>query len=849
LTCPDTGHAVTYGYDSTAGGNRGVGRRTSMTNSGASVSWVYDPRGRVTSEVRSIYGSGGGTFVTASAYDAADRVTSVTYPDGEVVSYTYTAQGPVDTVSGTATYVGATQYNALGQVELRKLGSPAGVLSTDYIYRTDNFRLQWLKTGTVSPFEGLQKLEYAYDAAGNVDWLKDWKAGAPQLQDFTYDSQDRLIGAVATGGSTGTYNETYVYAPNGNLTSKTGVGSYTYNAPASGCSAGTPGTKPHAVQQAGSNTYSYDCNGNLTGRTVAGVNSALVYDTENRLTGVSGGSVASFAYDADGGRVKATFGSGDSASITAYAGSRYEQTTRYQETFDDGLAQGWTASSGTWAVTSSRYQQSATTSNTNSYRAVAQSGPLFYRWVVNYTSGTSAGLYLMASAGTGTERGNGYRIWQDATTVKIYENAANVATLRASFAAANAAGQSHSYSVFYDPATGRLQVARDGVTLGSWIDTTPLTTGAYLSLRTDGSNVQFDDIAVSDVVKYYEAGGTRVAVRKGGAVSYLFGDHLGSTSVTTSASGVRTGELWYKPWGESRGTPYGTTPTTYRYTGQREDASLGLYFYGARYYDSALGRFVQPDTLVPSPSDPQSLNRYSYVGNNPLNLVDPTGHMQQCPDCGGSATPVVILDPNRVNPDEQRRILLAWYDAHPGYNPATDPVLNGQSQAQPLDLATTQALLTMEYGLWQMDNGDRSGLDTVGAGLLAAVVILGPGVDSGILGGNQEPTTYRGGAYGKMQTKGLEAHHIPADSTTGIPTKLGPAIQMERSNHRSTSSWGPGTAADAFRAKIKALVDEGSMRDAMAIEIWDVRRVAGSKYNSAIQEMLDYAKSAGFITK
>jgi hypothetical protein len=73
-----------------------------------------------------------------------------------------------------------------------------------------------------------------------------------------------------------------------------------------------------------------------------------------------------------------------------------------------------------------------------------------------------------------------------------------LAALHASFAAANAAGQSHSYSVFYDPATGKLQVGRDGVTLGSWTDTTPLTTGAYVSLRTDASTVQFDDIAVSD---------------------------------------------------------------------------------------------------------------------------------------------------------------------------------------------------------------------------------------------------------------------------------------------------------------------------------------------------------------
>ena len=172
--------------------------------------------------------------------------------------------------------------------------------------------------------------------------------------------------------------------------------------------------------------------------------------------------------------MKASFGSGDAAVIMAYAGSLYEQTTRYQESFDDGLAQGWTAASGTWAVTSNRYQQSNTTlNNTNTYRAVAQAGPLFYHWVATYTSGTNAGLYLFASAGTGTERGNGYRIWQDGGYVRLYENAANVATLRASFTASNAAGQTHSYNVFYDPATGKLSLSRDGVALGSWIDTTP----------------------------------------------------------------------------------------------------------------------------------------------------------------------------------------------------------------------------------------------------------------------------------------------------------------------------------------------------------------------------------------
>jgi len=78
--------------------------------------------------------------------------------------------------------------------------------------------------------------------------------------------------------------------------------------------------------------------------------------------------------------------------------------------------------------------------------------------------------------------------------------------------------------------------------------------------------------------------------------------------------------------GEGRGPPRsGTTPTTYRYTEQRWEAGLGLYFYRARWYDPALGRFAQPDTVVPEPKNPQALNRYSYVGNNPLKYIDPTG--------------------------------------------------------------------------------------------------------------------------------------------------------------------------------------------------------------------------------
>jgi len=68
------------------------------------------------------------------------------------------------------------------------------------------------------------------------------------------------------------------------------------------------------------------------------------------------------------------------------------------------------------------------------------------------------------------------------------------------------------------------------------------------------------------------------------------------------------------------------TPTSYRFTGQRKDATIGLYFYNSRYYDPLLGRFIQQDAIVPSPGDPQSLNRYAYTLNNPVRYTDPSGH-------------------------------------------------------------------------------------------------------------------------------------------------------------------------------------------------------------------------------
>jgi RHS repeat-associated protein len=107
--------------------------------------------------------------------------------------------------------------------------------------------------------------------------------------------------------------------------------------------------------------------------------------------------------------------------------------------------------------------------------------------------------------------------------------------------------------------------------------------------------------------------------------NYLLGDHLGSTAITTNSSGTRTAEVRYYPWGTERYTS-GTTPTTYKFTGQRQESGIGLYFYNSRWYDPYLNRWIQPDDIILNPGNSQDLDRYAYVRNNPTRYIDPTGH-------------------------------------------------------------------------------------------------------------------------------------------------------------------------------------------------------------------------------
>ena len=130
---------------------------------------------------------------------------------------------------------------------------------------------------------------------------------------------------------------------------------------------------------------------------------------------------------------------------------------------------------------------------------------------------------------------------------------------------------------------------------------------------------------------YIFFGDTRIASVTNGGVRYYHADHLGGTNVLSDSLGEKKELIEYLPFGEinqATHQQYGSSAEIahFYFTGKELDDSTGLYYYGARYYDSSLGRFITADDIIQTPTDPQTLNRYSYTSNNSVNRIDPDGH-------------------------------------------------------------------------------------------------------------------------------------------------------------------------------------------------------------------------------
>jgi len=235
---------------------------------------------------------------------------------------------------------------------------------------------------------------------------------------------------------------------------------------------------------------------------------------------------------------------------------------------------------------------------------------------------------------------------------------------------------------------------------------------------------------VTRTVTYYPAGG---AMRINSTLYYILKDHLGSASVETDATGVTVGEQRYYPYGETR-ISTGTIYTDKLFTGQR-DTGLGIYDYNARFYSPKLGRFLSADTIVPNPFNPQDLNRFSYVRNNPLRYIDPTGHMVACgvmsAACDGNSTPPTPLPapspkpvPNPSPTPSPTPTPIPSPTPSPIPSPTPSPIPTTIPSPTPTQTPTPSLTSTNQYTGAQSPVSPSSGINPPIVGLVFIAVVL-----------------------------------------------------------------------------------------------------------------------------
>ncbi len=186
---------------------------------------------------------------------------------------------------------------------------------------------------------------------------------------------------------------------------------------------------------------------------------------------------------------------------------------------------------------------------------------------------------------------------------------------------------SDTYTFAYDDENRLVTGAKNGVTLASYTydgdgKRVKAQEGGFTTYYI-GDYYEWREGPTTTAVKYYYAAGQRIAMRKAGTLTWLLGDHLGSATITATENGTLASEQKYTAWGQTRS---GSVGTDRQYTGQISEPQLGIYFYNARYYDSYLNRWLQPDSIVPDPYNILDYDRYSYARNNPVRYNDPSGH-------------------------------------------------------------------------------------------------------------------------------------------------------------------------------------------------------------------------------
>ncbi len=603
------GGGLKYYYGGRNASHNRIGRLMMREDGTGAIEYFYGKMGEVTKTRRTLIvpNQAIATYVTQWTYDSHNRLLEMIYPDEEKVTYSYNLGGLLEKVRGEKSY-GYDYITKLGYDKFEQRSYLKYCNGAETFYTYDN-RRRLSNLAVNSGNTAIMDNDYTFDAVSNVlsvannaSLPSNGNAGGKMSHAYTYDGLYRLVSATGTYTGADSKSASYTLAMGYDnmhrITSKSqhltqdnvqfsgtlNVGydlTYTYGtedgkkfqlASVKDVNYRTEET-PGDNNIENNHVYLYDKNGNLiyvnTGRMMNdGHNETgtgerkIIWDEENRLLAVDdNGFVSNYWYDADGERTVKTSGESDQVYV-------------------NGVFSGGSTNTAKFSLYVSPY-------------LVANQGGRYTKHIYAGSQRIVSKIGDFASYGSDPRR--------------IEYAGANTDGLSVDYKAKYAAQQQvikDNYKSFDVPYNGE--------------DNNDYVDGKGFCCN-DGSLEAAQVQALARAAKNnFQEGDTYEKMQ-----FYYHPDHLGSSSYITNLDGEVVQHIEYVPFGEvfieERNNIWNTP---YLFNAKEFDEETGLYYYGARYYDPRVSLWISTD---PMEDKFPSVSSYTYVINNPLNILDPNG--------------------------------------------------------------------------------------------------------------------------------------------------------------------------------------------------------------------------------
>jgi RHS repeat-associated protein len=581
---------VTYTYGLPADLPNKRGKLIKQTDATGEQTFDYGNMGEMVSNERKIVATNTPTrtFKTYFEYDSWNRLKTMTYPDGEVISYTYDFGGNLTKMTGTLNgapynYVAQIDYDYFEQKTYMKYGNGS---ETIYSYSPNLRQLNNLKV--VSNTQSLFDNTYSYDQVGNVTGIANTAGittnnmGGVYSHVYEYDKLNRLSKANGsfTGSPTQTannndsqsnytlemaYNNTHGIASKKQTHFKNGIttpfaantyeNAYNYVA--------NTHRLLSIVNPNITENYTYDTNGNLTkiANPSGAVTSTYSWDESNRLRLIKkGGNMQQYTYDASGERV-------------------LKSNVNFTETNVNGT------------IVNTNLTVLAPTTYPSAFMVVDPQGNCSNHYylgsqrIVSRISDKPASFYV-----TGSVLRQSADKKQDKRSDKDLQL------------------QQKNY----------LQTLVDKANLGK------VTYAEYKPYTYEEIEKALKEEEENDDEPSMARMANTSTPPAAAPIYFYHPDHLGTSTFLTDANGNAYQFFLNLPFGETMAEqlPSSSYTSPYKFNGKELDAETGLYYYGARYYDPKSSIWLSVDPLV---EKFPNISPYAYCENNPTNMVDPTG--------------------------------------------------------------------------------------------------------------------------------------------------------------------------------------------------------------------------------